>query len=46
MRDALIEKGYALGRELRWVEDPKGRHNEVDWGRRLGDAVPFLLKSP
>ena len=44
MRDALIEKGYALGRELRWVEDPRGRHNEVDWGRRLGDALPFLLK--
>jgi predicted alpha/beta superfamily hydrolase len=44
MRDALIAKGYALGRELRWVEDPKGRHNEGDWGRRLGDALPFLLK--
>ena len=44
MRDALIEKGYALGRELRWVEDAKGRHNEADWGRRLGDALPFLLK--
>ena len=46
MRDALIEKGYMQGRELRWVEDPKGRHNEVDWGRRLGDALPFLLKAP
>jgi predicted alpha/beta superfamily hydrolase len=44
MRDALVEKGYALGREVKWVEDPKGRHNEVDWGRRLGDALPFLLK--
>jgi predicted alpha/beta superfamily hydrolase len=44
MRDALVDKGYALGRELRWVEDPKGRHNEVDWGRRLGDALPFLLQ--
>jgi predicted alpha/beta superfamily hydrolase len=44
MRDALIEKGYALGSELRWVEDPKGRHNEVDWGRRFGDALTFLLK--
>ena len=44
MRDALVAKGYALGRELKWVEDPKGRHNEVDWGRRLGDALPFLLK--
>ena len=44
MRDALIEKGYTLGRELRWVEDLKGRHNEVDWGRRFGEAVTFLLK--
>lgn len=44
MRDALIEKGYTPGRELRWVEDPKGRHNEVDWGRRFGDALTFLLK--
>jgi predicted alpha/beta superfamily hydrolase len=44
MRDALIAKGYALGRELRWVEDPGGRHSEVDWGRRFGDALPFLLQ--
>jgi len=44
MRDALIEKGYAPGSELRWVEDPRGQHNEVDWGRRLTDAVMFLLK--
>jgi predicted alpha/beta superfamily hydrolase len=44
MRDALIRKGYTPGSELRWVEDPKGRHNEVDWGRRFGDASTFLLK--
>jgi len=44
MRDALIEHGYALGPELRWVEDPDGRHNEVDWGRRFGEALPFLLR--
>lgn len=44
MRDVLITKGYTLGSELWWVEDPKGRHNEVDWGRRLGAALPFLLK--
>lgn len=43
MRDALIAKGYTLGRELRWIEDPDGRHTEVDWGRRFGDALPFLL---
>lgn len=44
MRDALVQKGYVPGSELRWVEDPRGRHNEVDWGRRFGDALTFLLK--
>jgi predicted alpha/beta superfamily hydrolase len=44
MRAVLMEKGYVSGPELRWVEDPRGRHNEVDWGRRFGDALPFLLK--
>jgi len=44
MRDALIEKGYVPGSELRFVEDPRGHHNEVDWGRRFTDAVRFLLK--
>jgi predicted alpha/beta superfamily hydrolase len=43
MRDSLIEKGYT-GSELRWVEDPRGSHNEVDWGRRFTGAVTFLLK--
>jgi len=44
MRDALIEKGYTPWAELWWVEDPRGQHNEVDWGRRLTNAVMFLLK--
>ena len=44
MRDALLEKGYAPGSELRWVQDPRGRHNEVDWGRRFAEAVLFMLK--
>jgi predicted alpha/beta superfamily hydrolase len=44
LRDALMEKGYLPGSELRWVEDPRGHHNEVDWGRRFTEAVTFLLK--
>lgn len=44
MRDALAEKGYVPGSELRWVEDQRGHHNEADWGRRFTDAVMFLLK--
>jgi predicted alpha/beta superfamily hydrolase len=28
---------------LRYVEDPGSRHNEVDWAKRLEDALEFLL---
>jgi predicted alpha/beta superfamily hydrolase len=43
MRDLLVEKGYSLGNDLRWVEDAGGMHNEAAWGRRLRPALPFLL---
>jgi predicted alpha/beta superfamily hydrolase len=43
MRDLLIETGYARGRNLMWVEDKGGMHNEAAWGRRLRAALPFLL---
>lgn len=43
MRDLLVDKGYREGQELRWVEDEAGEHNEAAWGRRLRDALPFLL---
>ena len=29
---------------LRFVEDPRGRHSEDDWARRLPDALEFLLR--
>jgi predicted alpha/beta superfamily hydrolase len=28
---------------LRYVEDPRGRHSEADWARRLPGALEFLL---
>jgi hypothetical protein len=41
---ALLEqKGYRRGRELKWVEDQGGMHNEAAWGRRFKKALPFLL---
>jgi len=43
MRDHLLEKGYLRGRDLMWVEDKGGVHNEAAWGRRLRKALPFLL---
>ena len=43
MRDLLVHKGYQLGKDLMWVEDRGGMHNEAAWGRRLRKALPFLL---
>lgn len=43
MRDLLERKGYRPGRDLMWVEDQQGMHNEAAWGRRLRKALPFLL---
>jgi predicted alpha/beta superfamily hydrolase len=43
MRDLLLAKGYRRGRDLMWVEDKGGMHNEAAWGRRLKPALPFLL---
>ena len=43
MRDLLVEKGYRRGKDLMWVEDRGGVHNEAAWGKRLRPALPFLL---
>jgi hypothetical protein len=45
LRDLLLDKGYELRRELRWVEDRDGRHHESAWGRRFRKALPFLLRN-
>jgi predicted alpha/beta superfamily hydrolase len=43
MRNLLVTMGYQRGRDLMWVEDKGGTHNEAAWGRRLRKALPFLL---
>jgi predicted alpha/beta superfamily hydrolase len=43
LRDALIAKGWELGRELRFVEDEGAEHNEKAWGYRMRDALKFLF---
>jgi predicted alpha/beta superfamily hydrolase len=43
MRDLLVDHGYQRGKDLMWVEDKGGMHNEAAWGRRLRTALPFLL---
>jgi isoamylase len=45
LRDLLRAKGYIPGKQLRYVEDRGGRHEEAAWGRRFRAALPFLLSS-
>jgi hypothetical protein len=42
-RKLLIEKGYRLGKDLLFVEDEGGGHDEASWARRLPRALRFLL---
>ncbi|MBN1678866.1 MAG: alpha/beta hydrolase [Anaerolineae bacterium] len=43
MHDLLRAKGYRSGADLLYVEDAGAVHNERAWGRRLPDAIRFLL---
>jgi len=45
LRDLLLERGYRLDMNLRYVEDEGADHNESWWGPRLRAALPFLLGS-
>lgn len=36
--------GYVVGKQLFWVEDPIGEHDELTWGRRLPDALRAMFK--
>jgi predicted alpha/beta superfamily hydrolase len=43
LRDLLEANGYQADRELRYVEDRSGTHQESAWRRRFRSAVAFLL---
>lgn len=43
LRDILLQKGYHLDHNLKYVEDDEGAHNEAAWAHRLPGALRFLL---
>ena len=43
LRDALLSKGWRLGRDLRFVEDEGAGHDEKAWGFRMRDVLTFLF---
>ena len=45
LRELLIAAGHMDGRDLCYVEEEGGEHDEEAWGRRFRAAIPFLLGS-
>jgi len=45
LRELLIASGHVEGRDLSYVEEEGGEHDEKAWGRRFRDALPFLIES-
>jgi predicted alpha/beta superfamily hydrolase len=46
MKEVLARKGYVVGRDLLYVVEMGGRHEERAWARRLGRALHFMLGVP
>lgn len=42
---ALIAKGWALGRDLHYHEEPSGVHNEAAWASRFDQVLKFLFRA-
>jgi predicted alpha/beta superfamily hydrolase len=42
LRDALVAKGWSLGRDLRYYEARGARHTEAAWARRVGPILRYL----
>ena len=46
LRDQLVAGGMVPGFDLDYVEDEGGVHNEATWGRRVTQALPFVIGAP
>jgi predicted alpha/beta superfamily hydrolase len=45
LRDLLLDRGWVMGRDLRYMEDPEGDHNEESWATRTREhwlALPGI----
>lgn len=42
LRDALLARGWVEGKDLRFVEQADGGHDEISWASRMPEALRFL----
>jgi predicted alpha/beta superfamily hydrolase len=45
-RQALVKNGYREGRDLLFLADPGGRHNEQSWASRVHVALTWFFGKP
>jgi len=45
LRASLIAAGHVEGRDLSYIEEEGGEHDEEAWGRRFREAIPFLTRN-
>jgi len=43
MHRLLLQKGWRLGQDYLYLEDPEGTHTEGHWARRFPGAMRFLF---
>jgi predicted alpha/beta superfamily hydrolase len=43
LRDALVEKGWPIGRDFQYIEVEGADHSEAAWSQRVEPALRFLF---
>ncbi len=46
LRDALVARGWVLGKDLQYVEVPGAFHTESAWAERFDDLLRYLYRAP
>jgi predicted alpha/beta superfamily hydrolase len=46
LRDALVGRGWVLGKDLQYVEVPGAFHTESAWAERFDDILRYLYRAP
>lgn len=46
LRQILDDKGYVVGKNLSYFEDPRGTHSEGSWAHRMPRILQFLFGKP
>lgn len=46
MRDLLLSRGWRMGQDLFYLEDPDGDHDEASWARRVRQNWRVMVSAP